>query len=100
MLPQEYYEGSILKERLPSPCEALNQHNTTCLDLLYPPIDVAAHRVDPTDGMPFLEVYEDGTEEELQKVPEEVLPAIIGTAAFVRSDNRSRMVKTTVGFLE
>ena len=54
---------------MPSPCKALSQHNTTCLDLLYPPIDVAVSRADATDAMPFSEVADDGTERELEKVP-------------------------------
>ncbi|KAK6031034.1 hypothetical protein OSTOST_02822 [Ostertagia ostertagi] len=49
VLPAEYYLGTILKERAAPPCEANNAHNSTCVDLLYPPMAIAA-RADITEA--------------------------------------------------
>ncbi|PIO66038.1 hypothetical protein TELCIR_12263 [Teladorsagia circumcincta] len=42
VLPAEYYLGTILKERAAPPYEANNAHNSTCVDLMYPPMAIAA----------------------------------------------------------
>lgn len=42
MLPSEYYEGTVLKERIFEPCQAHDSQNTTCFDLLYPPLPIAS----------------------------------------------------------
>ncbi|CAJ0953978.1 unnamed protein product, partial [Mesorhabditis belari] len=97
ILPQEYYEGTVLKERLPAPCRALTIQNTTCLDLLYPPVDIDVTRVDVENGMPFREVIDEengGEEKELEKMPAELLPAeLVGQAAHVKKSDKSRMIK-------
>ncbi|VDK44418.1 unnamed protein product [Anisakis simplex] len=92
LLPSEYYEGSLLKERITEPCEANNTQNSTCIDLLYPPLPVAS-RFDVNDDRTVNEIAEDGSETILEKVPVEVSPAAIGSAVFVRADNRSRQVQ-------
>uniref|UniRef100_A0A915BZ56 Laminin-like protein epi-1 n=1 Tax=Parascaris univalens TaxID=6257 RepID=A0A915BZ56_PARUN len=92
LLPSEYYEGSLLKERVTEPCHAHSTENVTCVDLLYPPLPVAA-RFDVNEDRTVNEISEDGAEAALEKVPIEMLPAVIGPAAFVRADNRSREVR-------
>ncbi|VDM41094.1 unnamed protein product [Toxocara canis] len=92
LLPSEYYEGSLLMERVTEPCQAQSAHNSTCVDLLYPPLPVAS-RVDVSEDRTINEIAEDGSETVLDKVPIEILPAVIGPAAFVRADNRSRQVR-------
>ncbi len=104
MLPAEYYEATVLKERVTRPCEALHFHNSTCVDLLYPPLP-AATRVTAGDGT-IAEVDENGDEQPLGQVrfnftcnkfvpfevPVEVLPALVGTAVYIKAENRSRKV--------
>ncbi|CAJ0584396.1 unnamed protein product, partial [Mesorhabditis spiculigera] len=98
IIPQEYYEGTILKERLPDPCQAFSIHNTTCLDLLYPPLDAAVSRIEgDSNNMPFIEVYdeEDAKEERpLEIMAADLLPEkIVGTAAHVKKADKNRMIK-------
>ncbi|KIH44143.1 hypothetical protein ANCDUO_25841, partial [Ancylostoma duodenale] len=66
VLPSEYYLGTVLKEREALPCEAHTAHNTTCVDLLYPPMAIAA-RSDVTEQKDkFKEVKIDGTTTDLK----------------------------------
>ncbi|KAK6049530.1 hypothetical protein COOONC_12966, partial [Cooperia oncophora] len=68
VLPAEYYQGTILKERAAPPCEANNAHNSTCVDLLYPPMAIAA-RADVNEKTDtFKEVQIDGTTVDLKPV--------------------------------
>uniref|UniRef100_A0A1I7XHB3 Laminin EGF-like domain-containing protein n=1 Tax=Heterorhabditis bacteriophora TaxID=37862 RepID=A0A1I7XHB3_HETBA len=95
VLPAEYYEGSALKEHTSPPCEAHLSHNSTCTDLLYPPLTTAA-RAEASETTSFREVNFDGTTTDLQRVPIEILPEIIGPAAFVRADNNKRIIEAII----
>ncbi|VDO27999.1 unnamed protein product [Haemonchus placei] len=96
VLPAEYYLGTILKERAAPPCEANNAHNSTCVDLLYPPMAIAA-RVDVTENTDtFKEVKMDGTTSDLSMVPIELLPEIIGPASYVQTGDEGKVIETKI----
>ncbi|EYC06964.1 hypothetical protein Y032_0073g800 [Ancylostoma ceylanicum] len=96
VLPSEYYLGTVLKEREALPCEAHTAHNTTCVDLLYPPMAVAA-RSDVTEHKDaFKEVKIDGTTTELKMVPVEILPEIIGPAAYAQAGEEKKVIETNI----
>lgn len=67
MLPSEYYEGTELKERVFEPCQTVNLQNSTCVDLLYPPLPVAS-RVDAAEKAAIMEEKKDGTMTQTEKV--------------------------------
>ncbi|XGW07796.1 hypothetical protein V3C99_010722 [Haemonchus contortus] len=96
VLPAEYYLGTILKERAAPPCEANNAHNSTCVDLLYPPMAIAA-RADVTENTDtFKEVKMDGTTTDLSMVPIELLPEIIGPASYVQTGDEGKVIETKI----
>ncbi|VDM61018.1 unnamed protein product [Angiostrongylus costaricensis] len=98
VLPAEYYLGSILKERAAPPCEAHTAYNTTCVDLLYPPMAMSA-RVDVTENPDtFKEVHMDGTTSDLKKVMyfRLCLLNIIGPAAFVQTGEKEKVTEAKI----
>lgn len=56
-----------MKERITEPCQAHSTDNVTCVDLLYPPLPVAA-RFDVNEDRTINEISEDGAETALEKV--------------------------------
>ncbi|TMS36985.1 hypothetical protein L596_004022 [Steinernema carpocapsae] len=94
LVPREYYEGSLLHERVTEPCLAVNSDHTTCVDMLYPPLPASA-RADVTDPEKnsINLVDADGNKVPLDKVPIEVIPVIIGPAAAIQAGNDSRTIQ-------
>ncbi|EGT43369.1 hypothetical protein CAEBREN_17090 [Caenorhabditis brenneri] len=94
VLPAEYYEGTALRQRPPQPCLSHSSKNTTCADLIYPPIPSVARLFVDMEKAPFNYVNEDGTTTPLELVPVEILPSeITGPAGFVRADENPRTVE-------
>ncbi|CAI2351123.1 unnamed protein product [Caenorhabditis sp. 36 PRJEB53466] len=97
IIPAEYYEGQALRQRAPQPCLSHSTKNTTCVDLIYPPLPSTGRLFVDMDKVPFNYVNEDGSTTPLEHVPVEILPSeITGPAAFVRADNNSRVVEAKV----
>ncbi|OZC11109.1 laminin EGF-like protein [Onchocerca flexuosa] len=67
LLPSEYYEGTMLKERIFEPCQAFDSQNVTCLDLLYPPLPIAS-RADVTENLLIMEEQNDNSTLKVEKV--------------------------------
>ncbi|CAI5448656.1 unnamed protein product [Caenorhabditis angaria] len=101
VLPIDYYDGQILKQRAPQPCVVNNPSNVTCIDSIYPPLPKADRIFADTENMPFNYVNEDGSTTPLELVPIEILPhKVTGPAAFVRTDNSSRVIEGKVNVPE
>uniref|UniRef100_A0A8R1I6V3 Laminin-like protein epi-1 n=2 Tax=Caenorhabditis japonica TaxID=281687 RepID=A0A8R1I6V3_CAEJA len=98
VIPSEYYEGQALRQRPPTPCLSHSTKNTTCVDLIYPPIPSSSARVFvDMENVPFNYIAEDGSITPLEHVPVEILPSeITGPAAFVRADENSRVVEAKI----
>ncbi|KAK0397427.1 hypothetical protein QR680_002123 [Steinernema hermaphroditum] len=94
LIPREFYEGSLLHERVTEPCLAVGSENTSCVDMLYPPLPHAA-RADVTDPeqKPIYQINADGNKMPLDNVPIEIIPAIIGPAVAIRAGNDSRTIQ-------
>ncbi|ULT96990.1 hypothetical protein L3Y34_005063 [Caenorhabditis briggsae] len=94
VLPAEYYEGSALRQRAPQPCLSHSTKNTTCVDLIYPPIPASSRVFVDMEKVPFNYVNEDGSLTPLELVPVEILPSeITGPAGFIRADENPRTVE-------
>lgn len=101
VLPAEYYEGQALRQRAPHPCLSHSTKNTTCVDLIYPPIPSSSRVFVDMEKVPFNYANEDGTTTALEHVPVEILPSeITGPAAFVRADDNSRVVQAELNVPE
>lgn len=92
VLPAEYYEANTLRIKGTTPCKAHTMNNSICVDLLYPPMHPAA-RIDLDTGNPFKNVNADGTTTDLEPVPVEILPEVVGKAAFIRTDSKPRVIE-------
>ncbi|VBB28863.1 unnamed protein product [Acanthocheilonema viteae] len=92
LLPSEYYEGTVLKERIFEPCKAFDSQNTICFDSLYPPLPLAS-RADVTKHGFIMEEQNDSSTVQVEKIPIKNLP---GDAAFVRADNENRKIRISL----
>ncbi|VDM96599.1 unnamed protein product [Thelazia callipaeda] len=91
LLPSEYYEGTVLKERVFEPCHALDSHNTTCFDMLYPPFPFTS-RADITGYGSFMQKQKNGSMSLLEKISEMKLPVNVGHAGLIRADDEDREI--------
>jgi laminin alpha 3/5 len=93
LVPGEYYTGSSLKGHINQPCNATENPDIPCIDLLYPPLQIAS-RVDASNNLDDFQTFdEDGAIRKLSRVPTNQLPAIIGQAASIPPEDRSRSVE-------
>uniref|UniRef100_A0A1I8EZU5 Uncharacterized protein n=3 Tax=Wuchereria bancrofti TaxID=6293 RepID=A0A1I8EZU5_WUCBA len=118
LLPSEYYEGTVLKERIFEPCQATDSQNTTCLELLYPPLPTTS-RADIIEG-PITEQNNSSTQrvEESDKILRVLTPntnkagwepallilienlfTITDEAAIVQTNNESRKIRISLKVL-
>ncbi|KAI6235067.1 Laminin alpha [Aphelenchoides besseyi] len=93
LVPAEYYNPSTLKTHIHQPCNAIEDPDNACLDLLYPPLQLAS-RVDAASNLDRFQTFNpDGAIRKLNRVPQSELPAIIGQAAAVLPESFSRNVE-------
>ncbi|KAM3726093.1 Laminin-like protein [Dirofilaria immitis] len=85
LLPSEYYEGTVLKEHIFEPCLALDSQNTTCFDLLYPPLPIAS-RADITEHGLIMGKENDNSTLQVKKILIGNLPVIVRETTFVWVD--------------
>ncbi|VDP12271.1 unnamed protein product [Onchocerca flexuosa] len=90
LLPSEYYEGTMLKERIFEPCQAFDSQNVTCLDLLYPPLPIAS-RADVTENLLIMEEQNDNSTLKVEKIP-----AVIGEGAFMRIGSENHKIRISL----
>uniref|UniRef100_A0A915PQH1 Laminin subunit alpha n=1 Tax=Setaria digitata TaxID=48799 RepID=A0A915PQH1_9BILA len=90
ILPAEYYEGTVLKDRIFEPCQAIDSQNITCSDLLYPPLPIA-YRADIAQHGVVMEEEKEIKNSTLQIPTEKVLGAVRETA-FVQTGSKNRKI--------
>lgn len=93
LLPGEYYSASSLKGHIHQPCNATENPDLPCIDLLYPPLQIAS-RMDASSNLNDFQTYdEEGAIRKLSRVPSNDLPAIVGQAASIPAEDRTRTVE-------
>ncbi|VDO15754.1 unnamed protein product [Brugia timori] len=95
LLPSEYYEGTVLKERIFEPCQVTGSQNTTCLELLYPPLPTMS-RANIIEYGPITEEQNDSSTQRVEKILIENLFTSTNEAAFVQTNNESRKIRISL----
>lgn len=93
LVPGEYYTASSLKGHFYQPCNATENPDIPCIDLLYPPLQIAS-RVDASNNLNEFQTFdEEGAIRKMSRVPTNELPVLVGQAAAIQPEDRSRSVE-------
>lgn len=95
LLPSEYYDASILSEKVYKPCLAKQDQDELCVDLLYPPLP-NAQRIDSSNLENFQNVDKNGNKEQMAIMSVDDLPETIGQAMLVDTGNSTKNIEIEI----
>ncbi|CAI4221509.1 unnamed protein product [Auanema sp. JU1783] len=100
VLPAEYYTGAIMKERAHPACHSDSIPNSTCVNLMYPPIPSSARADVSAQKNTFKYVNYDGSTTDIELEPIEILPEIIGPAAYIQAGEDPKVIEARINIEE